>query len=112
VLFSRGLHGLRGWPEHVRRQLRQFREHSGHPRNPCNPRLNYSSGSSLMIDAPWLLPTQNVTGVVELSTKTRRTFVSRGRRYSTNSPVLGLRRSTRSLNSPPDQASPFLSAIT
>jgi hypothetical protein len=26
------------------------------------------SGSSLTIEPPWLLPTQNVTGVVELST--------------------------------------------
>src|SRR5215469_14200705 len=69
-------------------------------------------GSSFTIDAPWLLPTQNVTGVVELSTNTRRTFVNRGRRYSTNSPVLGLRRCTVSVNSPPDQASPFLSAVT
>ena len=47
-----------------------------------------SSGSSLMIDAPWLLPTQNVTGVVELSTNTRRTLVVRGSRYSTNWPLL------------------------
>ena len=38
--FSRGLHGLRGWPEHFRRQLRQFREHSGHPRNLRNLRLS------------------------------------------------------------------------
>src|SRR6266852_3659453 len=72
----------------------------------------YSSGSSLTIDAPWLFPTQNVTGVVELSTNTRRTFVNRGRRYSVNSPVLGSRRCTVSVNSPPDHASPFLSAVT
>jgi hypothetical protein len=35
-----------------------------------------------MMEAPWLLPTQNVTGVVELSTKTLRMFVNRGSRYS------------------------------
>ena len=29
-----------------------------------------------MIEAPWLLPTQNVTGVVESSTNTRRMFTS------------------------------------
>jgi hypothetical protein len=37
-----------------------------------------SSGPSLMIEAPWLLPTQNVTGVVELSTNTRRILVNLG----------------------------------
>src|ERR1051326_5989735 len=73
---------------------------------------DYSNGSSLTIDAAWLLPTQKVTGVVELSTNTRRTFVNLGRRYSTISPVSGLRRSTRSLNSPAAQAWPFLSAVT
>ena len=40
----------------------------------------YSSGSTLTIEAPWLLPAQKVTGVVELSTKTRRILVLRGRR--------------------------------
>ena len=40
----------------------------------------YSSGSTLTIEAPWLLPAQKVTGVVELSTKTRRMLVLRGRR--------------------------------
>ena len=47
-----------------------------------------SSGSSLMMLAPWLLPTQNVGGVVLLSTKTRRMLVVFGSRYSTNLPVL------------------------
>jgi hypothetical protein len=37
--------------------------------------LRQSSGSTLMIAAPWLLPTQKVGGVVELSTKTRRILV-------------------------------------
>src|SRR5262245_33365540 len=86
---------------------------------PCRRRLRtndravtpYSIGSSLTMDAAWLFPTQNVAGVVELSMKTRRIFVKRGSRYSTISPVFGLRRSTRSLNSPPDQTSPFLSAV-
>src|ERR1700686_809323 len=64
------------------------------------------------MEAPWLFPTQNVTGVVELSTNTLRMFVNRGRRYSTNSPVLGFRRCTVLVNSPPDHASPFLSAVT
>jgi hypothetical protein len=32
---------------------------------------HYSSGSTLTINAPWLLPAQKVTGVVELPTKTR-----------------------------------------
>jgi hypothetical protein len=37
-----------------------------------------SCGSTLTIEAPWLLPTQKVTGVVELSTHTRRTLVNLG----------------------------------
>jgi hypothetical protein len=45
-----------------------------------------------MIEAPRLLPTQNVGGFVLLSTLTRRMFVDRGRRYSTISPVLVFRR--------------------
>ena len=40
----------------------------------------YSSGSSLMMLPWWLLPTQKVTGVVELSTNTRRTLVDIGNR--------------------------------
>jgi hypothetical protein len=43
-------------------------------------RIRQSSGSTLMIEAPWSLPVQNVTGVVELSTKTLRMFVDLGRR--------------------------------
>ena len=35
-----------------------------------------SSGSSLINDAPWLLPTQNVGGDVVLSTNTRRMLVA------------------------------------
>jgi hypothetical protein len=40
----------------------------------------YSSGSTLTIEAPWLLPAQKVTGVVELSTNTRLMLVLRGSR--------------------------------
>jgi hypothetical protein len=39
-----------------------------------------SSGSILTMEAPSLLPTQKLTGVVELSTKTRRILVERGSR--------------------------------
>src|SRR5882672_10915934 len=60
-----------------------------------------SSGSSLTIEAPWLLPTQQVTGVVELSTKTRRTLVGRGSRYSTDAPVRGSILRMRSLDIDP-----------
>src|SRR2546425_3965801 len=42
---------------------------------------NYSSGSSFTIDAPWLLPTQKVGGVVRLSTNTLLTLVGLGSRY-------------------------------
>jgi hypothetical protein len=42
---------------------------------------HYSSGSILMIAAPWLLPTQKVSRLVELSTVIRRMLVVRGRRY-------------------------------
>src|SRR5262249_51397662 len=72
----------------------------------------HSSGSSLMIDAPWLLPTQKVTGVVELSTKTRRMLVSRGSRYSTDAPILVSSRTMWSLSIEPVQASSFLSRTT
>src|SRR5437667_12809820 len=70
-----------------------------------------SSGSTLTIDALWLLPIHSVGGFVELSTSTRRMFVLRGRRYSTVSPVVLLTRATRSLNMPPVQMLPFLSRI-
>jgi len=49
----------------------------------------------LRIEAPWLLPTQNVTGVVESSTNTRRMLVERGSRYSVIWPDFGSRRATR-----------------
>ena len=65
-----------------------------------------------MIEAPWLEPIQNVTGVVELSTNTRRMLVVFGSWYSTNVPVLGSSRDTRSLIIEPVQASPFLSVTT
>ena len=65
-----------------------------------------------MIEAPWLLPTQNVTGVVELSTKTLRMFVNPGSRYSVYWPVLGSRRRMRTVSIDPVHASPFLSTGT
>src|SRR5262249_62295722 len=65
-----------------------------------------------MIEAPWLLPTQKVTGVVELSTNTRRLLVERGSRYSVNWPVLGSRRVMRSVHMELVHASPFLSTAT
>ena len=64
------------------------------------------------MDAPWLLPTQNVTGLVELSTNTRRTLVVRGSRYSTNCPFLGFSRAMRSLSIEPVHASPLRSIAT
>src|SRR5437660_258705 len=69
-------------------------------------------GSSLMIDALSLLPTQKVTGVVELSTNTRRMFVCRGRRYSVNRPLFGSIRITRSASIPALHTSPLLSTTT
>jgi len=42
--------------------------------------VRQSSGSILMMEAPSLLPTQKATGVVLLSTKTRRMLVERGSR--------------------------------
>src|SRR5437763_2213288 len=43
-------------------------------RGRSNNRRCQSCGSSLISAAPWLLPTQNVGGVVLLSTNTRRTL--------------------------------------
>src|SRR5438445_8347342 len=74
-------------------------------------RFSYSSGSSLMIVAPRLLPTQKVGGLVELSTFTRRTLVVRGRRYSVTSPALVFTRTMWSLDIPPVQAYPALSRM-
>src|SRR5262249_28348499 len=90
-------------------------------RSPRAPRKVYalfrrrayqSSGCSLTIDAPWLLPTQKVTGVVELSTKTRRTLVGRGSRYSTEAPVFVSIRTMRSLDIEPLHSSPLRSTNT
>jgi len=53
-----------------------------------------SSGSTLTIRWSWLLPTQNVVGVVDLSTNTVRILVSDGIRYCTALPVLGSSRTT------------------
>src|SRR5689334_25346024 len=70
-----------------------------------------SSGSTLTIRWSWLLPTQNVTGVVELSTNTVRMLVSDGIRYCTALPVLGSTRTTRSVCIVDAQISPFLSTL-
>src|SRR5262245_55928695 len=59
----------------------------------------------------WLLPTQNVTGVVELSTNTVRMLVSPGIRYCTAVPVFGSTRTTRSVYIVDAHNSPFLSKL-
>src|SRR5262245_13024415 len=59
----------------------------------------------------WLLPTQNVTGVVELSTNTVRMLVSPGIRYCTAVPVFGSTRTTRSVYMVEAHNSPFLSKL-
>src|SRR5450755_4482054 len=74
-------------------------------------RRDQSCGSSLTIEAPWLLPVQNVTGLVVLSTNTRRMLVSLGSMYSTVVLVLGSRRTTRSVVIPPVQISPLRSTM-
>src|SRR3989442_14275236 len=66
-----------------------------------------SSGSTFTIRWSWLLPTQNVVGVVDLSTNTVRMLVSDGIRYCTAFPVLGSRRTTRSVGIVETQSSPF-----
>src|SRR5207302_9256975 len=68
-----------------------------------------SRGSTFTRRWSWLLPTQNVTGVVELSTNTVRMLVSDGMRYCTAWPVLGSSRTTRSVCMVDAQISPFLS---
>src|SRR6266516_190962 len=70
-----------------------------------------SSGSIFTIRWSWLLPTQNVVGVVELSTNTVRILVSDGIRYCTALPVLGSSRTTRSVCLVDAQISPFLSKL-
>src|ERR1700694_4280018 len=64
------------------------------------------------MESPWLFPTQNVGGVVVLSTKTRRMFVDLGKRYSTNVPVRVSSRATRSVVIDPVHACSSLSSIT
>src|SRR5882724_6311262 len=78
---------------------------------PCNGTAAQSSGSTFTIRWSWLLPTQNVTGVVELSTNTVRMLVSDGIRYCTALPVLGSSRTTRSVCIVDAQISPFLSKL-
>src|SRR4051812_39647028 len=75
-------------------------------------RRDYSVGSTLRIEAPWLLPTQSVLGsAFESSTKTRRILVGRGVVYSVYWPVLMSSRDTRSVSIEPVQASsPLLPA--
>src|SRR5262245_31129758 len=74
-------------------------------------RTTQSSGSTFTSRWSWLLPTQNVTGVVELSTNTVRILVSEGIRYCTDLPVLGSCRTTRSVLIVEAQSSPFLSKL-
>src|SRR5580692_741175 len=69
-----------------------------------------SSGSTLTIEAPWLLPIHSVPGFLASSTKTRRMLVGRGSGYSVYCPVLTSRRATRSVFIEAVQALPFLSA--
>src|SRR5215475_1340414 len=70
-----------------------------------------SSGSTRTSLWSWLLPTQNVTGVVELSTNTVRMLVSPGIRYCTAVPVFGSTRTTRSVYMVEAHNSPFLSKL-
>src|SRR5579862_4050953 len=70
-----------------------------------------SNGSTLTIDAPWLLPIHSVPGFFASSTKTRRILVGRGSGYSVYCPDLMSRRATRSVFIDAVQALPFLSAI-
>src|SRR6266404_1680766 len=97
------------------------------PRPPVNPSAAFSralpeaahdplaesqsSGSTCTSLWSWLLPTQNVTGVVELSTNTVRMFVSDGMRYCTPEPVFGSSRTTRSVCMVEAHSSPFLSKL-
>src|SRR5690242_13514519 len=97
--------------------VRDKRGHDGE--SMCRPlkdaacwRADQSSGSTFTIEGPWLLPTQKVTGVVQLSTHTRRTLVFFGRCYSVACPVFGSSRTTRSFAMPAVHSSPFLSGIT
>src|ERR1700759_2472281 len=80
-------------------------------RDAPGPRVTQSSGSTFTIRWSWLLPTQNVTGLVELSTNTVRMLVSDGIRYCTDLPVLGSSRTTRSVLIVEAQSSPFLSKL-
>src|SRR5262245_58397838 len=64
-------------------------------------RRDQSSGSTLMIAAPWLLPIQSTGRRPVCSTKTRRMLVVRGSRYSVTSPVLVSSRETWSFDIEP-----------
>src|SRR5712691_9410959 len=70
-----------------------------------------SSGSTFTSRWSWLLPTQNVVVVVDLSTNTVRMLASDGIRYCTAVPVLGSRRTTRSVCIVETQSSPFRSKL-
>ena len=74
--------------------------------------VQQSSGSTLTIEAPWLLPTQSTGRGPVSSTKTRRMLVVRGSRYSVTWPVFGSRRATRSVSIEPVHTSPFLVGTT
>src|SRR5258708_11720470 len=69
-----------------------------------------SIGSAFTIEAPWLLPTHNVTRGGGVFTNTRRMLVVFGYRYSMNSPAFGCRPVTPSPHSEPVQSSSCLYA--
>src|SRR4051812_22246842 len=76
----------------------------------CDSRLlqedeDQSRGSTRTIEAPLLLPTHSTGRGPVSSRKTRRILVERGKRYSTNSPVVGSSRDTWSVSIEPVQTS-------
>src|SRR4051812_30123761 len=98
-------------PRLMHRMKRAPECHSGTPLSFVDSSRNYSSGSTLTIEAPWLLPTHRMPGFLESSMKTRRMLVGRGIWYSVYWPVAISRRDTRSVSMEPVQASPFLPAM-
>src|SRR4029077_1687821 len=84
---------------------------SASTRKPCSSTRTQSSGSTFTNLWSWLLPTQNVTGAVELSMNTVRMLVSDGIRYWAVWLVLGSSRTTRSVCIVEAQSSPLLSKL-
>src|SRR4029079_17762193 len=74
-----------------------------HPLRDASARrgVHLSRGSSLMMEASWVLPTQKVVPCGRFCTKVRRRLVKRGRRYCTKSPVVGVSLKKRASHSPP-----------